>query len=146
MNKTSILCFDRFPVYPLTKFIQKHIPTASLVEEIGSDIVFILPTKDSEENPMKQFEVFFKELDKNLAQLNIATYGLSDTTLEEVCSTKSPKDLLNTHDISSDFPESCQQRERRGNCARKQRTSSKPKFEQGALPSPSSEDQPSDRG
>ena len=95
-NKISILCFDRFPVYPLTKFIQKHIPTASLVEEIGSDIVFILPTKDSEENPMKQFEVFFKELDKNLAQLNIATYGLSDTTLEEVFSTKSPKDLLNT--------------------------------------------------
>ena len=90
------MCFDRFPVYPLTKFIQKHIPTATLVEEIGSDIVFILPTKDSEENPMKQFEVFFKELDKNLAQLNIATYGLSDTTLEEVCSTKSPKDLLNT--------------------------------------------------
>ena len=71
-------------MYPLTKFIQRHIPTASLVEEIGSDIVFILPTKDSEENPMKQFEVLFKELDKNLAQLNIATYGLSDTTLEEV--------------------------------------------------------------
>ena len=54
------------------------------MEEIGSDIVFILPTKDSEENPMKQFEILFKELDKNLAQLNIATYGLSDTTLEEV--------------------------------------------------------------
>ena len=71
-------------MYPLTKFIQRHIPTASLVEEIGSDIVFILPTKDSEENPMKQFEVLFKELDKNLAQLNIATYGLSDTTLEDV--------------------------------------------------------------
>merc|ERR1719209_2772919 len=33
---------------------------------------------------MKQFEVLFKELDKNLAQLNIATYGLSDTTLEEI--------------------------------------------------------------
>ena len=71
-------------MYPLTKFIQRHIPTASLVEEIGSDIVFILPTKDSKENPMKQFEVLFNELDKNLAQLNIATYGLSDTTLEEV--------------------------------------------------------------
>merc|ERR1719400_2576347 len=75
---------EKFPVYPLTKFIQRHIPTASLVEEIGSDIVFILPTKDSEENPMKQFEILFKELDKNLAQLNIATYGLSDTTLEDI--------------------------------------------------------------
>ena len=93
-------------MYPLTKFIQRHIPTASLVEEIGSDIVFILPTKDSEENPMKQFEVLFKELDKNLAQLNIATYGLSDTTLEEVGKTDQN---FYFSCISSDFLESCQQ-------------------------------------
>ena len=74
----------RFPIYPITKFIQKHIPTASLVEEIGSDVVFILPTKDSGDSSMKQFEHLFNELDKNLSRLNIATYGLSDTTLEEV--------------------------------------------------------------
>ena len=94
-------------MYPLTKFIQRHIPTASLVEEIGSDIVFILPTKDSEENPMKQFEVLFKELDKNLAQLNIATYGLSDTTLEEVREPNIAKNVLHNF-VSSDFPESCE--------------------------------------
>ena len=90
----------------MTKFIQRHIPTASLVEEIGSDIVFILPTKDSEENPMKQFEILFKELDKNLAQLNIATYGLSDTTLEEV-GQQSTENIIPY--IFSDIPESCQQ-------------------------------------
>ena len=72
-------------MYPLTKFIQKHIPSASLVEEIGSDIVFILPTdQESKENSMKQFENLFTELDKNLKRLRISTYGLSDTTLEEV--------------------------------------------------------------
>ena len=33
----------RFPVYPLTKFIQKTVPGATLVEEIGQEIVFLLP-------------------------------------------------------------------------------------------------------
>ena len=33
---------------------------------------------------MKQFENLFTELDKNLKRLRISTYGLSDTTLEEV--------------------------------------------------------------
>ena len=74
----------RFPVYPLTKFIQKHIPNARLVEEIGSDIVFILPIEDCKETAMKQFENLFAELDKNMKKLRITTYGLSDTTLEEV--------------------------------------------------------------
>ena len=78
---------------------------------------------------MKQFEVLFKELDKNLAQLNIATYGLSDTTLEEVGQPKycgayiyvsedieylSIRDtrhdkLTFCHNFSLDFPESCEQ-------------------------------------
>ena len=70
----------------MTKFIQKHIPNARMVEEIGSDIVFILPTDDSKDIAMKQFEQLFNELDQNLKKLRISTYGLSDTTLEEVLS------------------------------------------------------------
>ena len=37
---------------------------------------------------MKQFENLFNELDKNMKKLKITTYGLSDTTLEEVRNTK----------------------------------------------------------
>lgn len=33
---------------------------------------------------MKQFEQLFHELDKEMKKLNILSYGLSDTTLEEV--------------------------------------------------------------
>ena len=51
------------------------------MEEIGSDIVFILPVDDSKET---QFENLFNELDRNMKKLRITTYGLSDTTLEEV--------------------------------------------------------------
>ena len=54
------------------------------MEEIGSDIVFILPIEDCKETAMKQFENLFNELDKNMKKLKITTYGLSDTTLEEV--------------------------------------------------------------
>ena len=71
-------------MYPVTKFIQQFIPTARLVEEIGSDIVFILPSEGGRDNAMKSFESLFTELDKNLKKLQISTYGLSDTTLEEV--------------------------------------------------------------
>ena len=84
MNVYLNLRCPRFPVYPLTKFIQKYIPNSRLVEEIGSDIVFILPIEGSKEHSMKQFENLFHDLDRNLNRLKIATYGLSDTTLEEV--------------------------------------------------------------
>ena len=30
-------------MYPLTKFIQQYVPSAKLVEEIGQDIIFVLP-------------------------------------------------------------------------------------------------------
>ena len=110
---------EKFPVYPLTKFIQKFIPLARLVEEIGSDIVFLLPTESDNDGSMKNFEVLFNELDKNLGQLNITTYGLSDTTLEEV--TTQPLiacfvELFLKTKSSSDFPKSCHQRERWKHC------------------------------
>ena len=79
-----MLLFTRFPIYPITKFIHKHIPQARLVEEIGSDIVFILPIEEGKAVAVKQFEKFFNELDRHMNRLNISTYGLSDTTLEEV--------------------------------------------------------------
>ena len=33
---------------------------------------------------MKQFEILFHDLDQNMKKLKISSYGLSDTTLEEV--------------------------------------------------------------
>ena len=78
------------------------------MEEIGSDIVFILPIEDCKETAMKQFENLFNELDKNMKKLKITTYGLSDTTLEEVRNIKYPRQLR--LDIFSflDFPQSSQ--------------------------------------
>lgn len=80
-----------------------------MVEEIGSDIVFILPTDDCKDIAMKQFEQLFNELDQNLKKLRISTYGLSDTTLEEVLSRLSIVFYFKKNVLSLDFLESGQQ-------------------------------------
>lgn len=68
--------------YPITKFIQKYAPSARLLEEIGSEIIYVLPTDDV--NTVKKFEFLFTELDRYMSRLKIRSYGLSDTTLEEI--------------------------------------------------------------
>ena len=68
--------------YPHTKFIQKWVPSARLLEEIGSEMIYILPTTDPV--VVKKFERLFTELDRYMPKLKIKSYGLSDTTLEEV--------------------------------------------------------------
>ncbi|XP_023327394.1 ATP-binding cassette sub-family A member 2 [Eurytemora carolleeae] len=75
---------SKYPTYPLTKFIQRFVPNAALVEEIGQEIVFVLPVEETKEISMKQFELLFNELDLFMNKMNISSYGLSDTTLEEI--------------------------------------------------------------
>ena len=38
----------------------------------------------NKEASMRQFELLFKDLDTHMKKLKISSYGLSDTTLEEV--------------------------------------------------------------
>lgn len=66
----------------LLTFIQRLVPDARLVEEIGTEMTFILPVSD---DYVSQMTRLFEELDANKSRLHIHTYGLSDTTLEEVC-------------------------------------------------------------
>eukprot|EP00094_Tigriopus_californicus_P002639 TCALIF_02551-PA protein Name:"Similar to Abca7 ATP-binding cassette sub-family A member 7 (Rattus norvegicus)" AED:0.06 eAED:0.06 QI:3223/1/1/1/0.88/0.92/28/283/1389 len=68
--------------YPHTKFIQKWVPNARLLEQIGSEIIYILPTNDP--RVVKKFDRLFTELDRYMPKLKIKSYGLSDTTLEEI--------------------------------------------------------------
>ncbi|KAK7002956.1 ATP-binding cassette sub- A member 12 [Biomphalaria glabrata] len=63
-------------------FIQSLCPSATLVEQVGSDLTFNL-SKDPN-NMRVPFHQFFRQLDQSVEQLNIASYGLSDTSLEEV--------------------------------------------------------------
>ncbi|KAM6938002.1 phospholipid-transporting ATPase ABCA1 [Lycodopsis pacificus] len=60
---------------------QHHMPGARLVEESGHEAVFNLPQTAAKDSSLG---VFLSELDQRLTELGISSYGLSDSTLEEI--------------------------------------------------------------
>lgn len=65
----------------LLSLAQQHIPSATLVEESGREAVINLPQTAAKDSSLG---VFLSELDQRLTDLGISSYGLSDSTLEEV--------------------------------------------------------------
>uniref|UniRef100_A0A8C8I4P3 P-type phospholipid transporter n=1 Tax=Oncorhynchus tshawytscha TaxID=74940 RepID=A0A8C8I4P3_ONCTS len=59
----------------------RHIPGARLVEDVGREAVINLPQKSAEDSSLA---IFLTEVDRRQADLGITSYGLSDTTLEEI--------------------------------------------------------------
>ena len=81
----------------IESFIWQKIPTAIKLKEAFSEVKFQIPQNESE-----KFQELFKELDANLQQLGIKSYGLSTTTFEEALF-NSRKDQYNAikHEPSS---------------------------------------------
>lgn len=69
------------------RFVRQCIQGSRLVEEVGSELTFILPTHRGQ---TANFQSFFKHLHANRANLHVASYGICDTTLEEVSSVADP--------------------------------------------------------
>ncbi|XP_054459181.1 phospholipid-transporting ATPase ABCA1 [Anoplopoma fimbria] len=65
----------------LLSLAQQHIPGARLVEESGREAVVNLPQTAAKDSSLG---VFLTELDQRLTELGISSYGLSDSTLEEI--------------------------------------------------------------
>ena len=63
----------------VSAFLRQHVPSVELVSDAGSELKYLVPLQEKQ-----HFAQLFTELDANLAQLNIVTYGLSLPTLEEV--------------------------------------------------------------
>lgn len=61
--------------------IFKHVPEARLVEDLGHELAYVLPYQAAKDGA---FVELFHELDDRLTDLGISSYGISDTTLEEV--------------------------------------------------------------
>ncbi|XP_068012331.1 phospholipid-transporting ATPase ABCA7 isoform X1 [Melanerpes formicivorus] len=68
-------------VAQLSALIQKLVPSSRLVEDIGHEVHFILPYSGAKDGA---FGDLFRELDARLGELGISSYGISDTTLEEI--------------------------------------------------------------
>lgn len=76
---------DAAPLTPSTPqildLVQRHVPGAQLVEELPHELVLALPYVGALDG---SFAMVFQELDQQLAALGFTSYGVSDTSLEEV--------------------------------------------------------------
>lgn len=65
----------------LTTLIHHHIPEAKLIENIGQELIYLLPNKDFKQS---SYASLFRELEETLDDLGLSSFGISDTPLEEV--------------------------------------------------------------
>lgn len=76
---------DVTPVHPgvpqLLAMVQRQVPGARLVEDLPHELVLVLPYGGALDGSFTQL---FHELDQHLGELGLASYGISDTSLEEV--------------------------------------------------------------
>ncbi|XP_053199909.1 phospholipid-transporting ATPase ABCA1-like [Scomber japonicus] len=63
------------------QLVRRHVPQAVFLENIGQEITYILPYGGARDGT---FALLFHELDLALADLGLTSYGISDTTLEEI--------------------------------------------------------------
>lgn len=65
----------------LTSVIHRHISGAELLSNEVSEITYQLPSEGARDGGFQQL---FRFLDENLVLLGVSSYGLTDTSLEEV--------------------------------------------------------------
>ncbi|XP_028910083.1 ATP-binding cassette sub-family A member 2 isoform X2 [Ornithorhynchus anatinus] len=65
----------------VTQFIKKYVASGLLVSDTNTELSYILP---SEAVKKGCFERLFQHLEQSLAELELTSFGLTDTTLEEV--------------------------------------------------------------
>lgn len=81
----------------ISGLILKHVPNSRMVEDLGHEIIYILPYESAKDGA---FVDLFRDLDDHLSDLGISSYGVSDTTLEEVRNTLPYINILNTNQLS----------------------------------------------
>ncbi|XP_057192343.1 phospholipid-transporting ATPase ABCA1 isoform X2 [Triplophysa rosa] len=77
----SISSLDTSDLADLTRLVQRHVPEVEFLEVIGQELVFLLPYTSATDG---SFASLFKELDLEQKALGITSYGISDTSLEEI--------------------------------------------------------------
>ena len=72
---------DVFEQHRLTNFIASYVPGSKLRECFGHELAYTLPPS---ERATGGFTELFQQLEAQSINLGIESYGISDTTLEEV--------------------------------------------------------------
>ncbi|KAG7457171.1 hypothetical protein MATL_G00243640 [Megalops atlanticus] len=65
----------------ITNLIHHHVPEARLLEMIGQEVTYLLPNKDFK---FRAYASLFRELEETLGDLGLSSFGVSDTSLEEI--------------------------------------------------------------
>uniref|UniRef100_A0A3Q3L2S5 P-type phospholipid transporter n=1 Tax=Mastacembelus armatus TaxID=205130 RepID=A0A3Q3L2S5_9TELE len=81
MSQDTGLGSEESNLAALLSLAQHHIPGARLVEESGREAVMNLPQTAAKDGSLA---IFLLDLDQRLGELGISSYGLSDSTLEEI--------------------------------------------------------------
>ncbi|KAM9719976.1 retinal-specific phospholipid-transporting ATPase ABCA4-like isoform 2-T2 [Menidia menidia] len=65
----------------ITGLIHHHVPDAKLIETIGQELTYLLPNKGFKH---RAYASLFRELEETLHDLGLSSFGISDTSLEEI--------------------------------------------------------------
>ncbi|XP_010845329.1 PREDICTED: ATP-binding cassette sub-family A member 2-like, partial [Bison bison bison] len=65
----------------VSQFIRKHVASCLLVSDTSTELSYILPSEAAKKGA---FERLFQHLEHSLDALHLSSFGLMDTTLEEV--------------------------------------------------------------
>ncbi|XP_062865086.1 phospholipid-transporting ATPase ABCA1 [Trichomycterus rosablanca] len=81
ISSDSVSTTESDDVSEVTSLVRMHVPEAELLEAIGQELMYLLPYAGSKNG---SFATLFKDLDLEKERLGISSYGISDTTLEEI--------------------------------------------------------------
>lgn len=68
-------------VETITALVHHHVPQARLIEAIGQELTFLLPNQNFQP---RAYASLFRELEETLEDMGLSSFGVSDTSLEEV--------------------------------------------------------------
>uniref|UniRef100_A0A3Q2CDC7 ATP-binding cassette, sub-family A (ABC1), member 4b n=1 Tax=Cyprinodon variegatus TaxID=28743 RepID=A0A3Q2CDC7_CYPVA len=78
--------------------IHHHVPEAKLIETIGQELTYLLPNKGFKH---RAYASLFRELEETLADMGLSSFGISDTSLEEV-GTSAAEEHIGVNGTASD--------------------------------------------
>ncbi|XP_039982421.1 retinal-specific phospholipid-transporting ATPase ABCA4a [Xiphias gladius] len=65
----------------ITALVHHHVPQARLVEAIGQELTYLLPNRNFQP---RAYASLFRELEETLVDIGLSSFGVSDTSLEEI--------------------------------------------------------------
>uniref|UniRef100_A0A8C9VQV1 ATP binding cassette subfamily A member 4 n=1 Tax=Scleropages formosus TaxID=113540 RepID=A0A8C9VQV1_SCLFO len=110
-------------ILDITSLIHHHVPEARLIEMIGQEMIYLLPNKGFKH---RAYASLFRELEETLSDMGLSSFGISETSLEEMFLYLSHKSLCNVA-VFDVFPYFCQpMNQRSGFCTNGQENTGEP--------------------